>query len=232
MTKEELEKKTCFLYNQAFKANNYMQIIKQYHDSTVKHLEAMNMSPTFYQIIFSSLLESTFIMVTKLYDKNSYCVDNLIDDCESNISLFPLGKEINYINNQIKIIYNKNELSNENENFIFFQKFDCKSKFEFFKYKINNLEDVLINLKKQRNKIYVHNDKINFKDVDEFINNNPVKYKDIEKLISFALEVTRYIISIMTDINKPTEYLDIDDWENTLRMVEVSEKYIGLELKK
>ena len=58
----------------------------------------------------------------------------------------------------------------------------------------------------------------------------PIYYSDIKVLIDFSLDVTRLIIGVLTNINKAEQYSNIDDWEGTLRLVQLGNKYKDVEI--
>ena len=107
---------------------------------------------------------------------------------------------------------------------------NLKQLHELYAKRFNSLNKIRKNLIAQRNKIYVHNDKntnFNFEDV---YRNQTISNEDADKLISFALDFSRYCIEILTGISKPETYVNINDWEATLMLVSIGHKYETLQI--
>lgn len=220
--RKELLDQNLFLFKESFKANCNFSIIKQYHDNSINYNKEINYSPCFYQIIFTSLLETTLLLVSKLYDKNSINISLLLHEFKENINVLPIGERF-YLDSNREVVYDSSESKVADEN-VFFIPFNFNDKLCDWIKKFNKMENVLASLKKQRDKIYAHHN-INIVDhIDSFIEDNHVLYRDIENLISFALEVTSTIRACMTGVGK-TNLVNIDDWENTLKMVRLADKH-------
>ncbi|EOS7969335.1 hypothetical protein DXT27_RS12765, partial [Enterococcus hirae] len=69
-------------------------------------------------------------------------------------------------------------------------------------------------------------------DLDIIINNFPLDYKDINDLIVFALDFSIFASAMLTGINRASEPVNINDWENTLRAVRLGEKYKEVDVQK
>ncbi|EMF0379760.1 hypothetical protein JMQ93_002153, partial [Enterococcus hirae] len=57
-------------------------------------------------------------------------------------------------------------------------------------------------------------------------------YKDINDLIVFALDFSIFASAMLTGINRASEPVNINDWENTLRAVRLGEKYKEVDVQK
>ena len=52
-----------------------------------------------------------------------------------------------------------------------------------------------------------------------------ILYPDIQEMIDFALDCTGLILGVLTDVNRATQYSNIDDWEGTLMLARLGLKY-------
>ncbi|EOS8039371.1 hypothetical protein DUC50_RS07140, partial [Enterococcus hirae] len=105
--------------------------------------------------------------------------------------------------------------------------------FDLYEWRLSKLHEKIKNLLKQRNKVYAHNDEATMKvDLDIIINNFPLDYKDINDLIVFALDFSIFASAMLTGINRASEPVNINDWENTLRAVRLGEKYKEVDVQK
>lgn len=91
MTKDEILKMTEELYQEAFDANSYYLIMKQYGSNYKEYESASRLSPAFYQIVFNALQNACFMELAKLYEKSNdvFSIGSLVKECENNLSLFP-----------------------------------------------------------------------------------------------------------------------------------------------
>ena len=96
LTKDEILKMAEELYQEAFDANSYYLIMKQYGQNYNDYESAFRLSPAFYQIVFNALQNACFMELAKLYDKSNdvFSIGSLIEECEKNLSLFPEYREI------------------------------------------------------------------------------------------------------------------------------------------
>lgn len=77
------------------------------------------------------------------------------------------------------------------------------------------------NLRGQRNKIYAHNDEKIVFDEEGIIKKYPISFPDVKDLIQFALDITRMILGILTDVSNPELYSNIEDFEFLLKYARV-----------
>ena len=137
--------------------------------------------------------------------------------------------EERFFEKELKMQKSFNELFqfNSGEKPIYNLELPIEDVIKLFKKSNNSLNKVKENLRIQRNKIYVHNDKNGVFNYYDILNENPINYNDIEMLISFAFRVTRFIIGAFTGIQKPIKCVNIDDWEGTLKLVQLGSKYLN-----
>ena len=71
--------------NDCFELYKHLQILQK------QYLKQMNLSPAFFQLSMSALLNTALVNLTKFYDKdkrNSLSLQKLLQLCEENKSLF------------------------------------------------------------------------------------------------------------------------------------------------
>lgn len=253
LDKNELEKLANELYREAFDANSYFLIMQQYGTNSEKYKAEMDLSPAFYNIVFNALQIACFMELSKLYDKTNkvFTIGSLLKDCEENISLFPEYRAIQEIEIEgekytFQIPY-QHELKPDEERFFkeqvrsqreilkLLDEEDSKEtpvvvnlKFSeylnLYRKKFSSLSKKMENIRIQRNKLYAHNDSSRLLGED-ISTKAPVRYSDIKELIDFALDVTKLILACLTDVSRANKYFNIDDWEATLMLAKLGQKY-------
>lgn len=58
------------IYQQAFRANNYFQVMKQYRENIKEYRDEMRLSPVFYNLTYDALMRTTTMELTKIYEEN------------------------------------------------------------------------------------------------------------------------------------------------------------------
>lgn len=253
VTRDNILKMAEELYQEAFDANAYFLIMKQYGENFKKYESEVRLSPSFYQTVFNALKNACFMELAKLYEKSNdvFSIGYLIKECENNLSLFPeyraieecefdgqkytfqipyqheLRKEECFFKNQVKSQREILKLLDVPSADISPVTVELKfpELLELYHKRFHSLSKKQENLRVQRNKIYAHNDMVELSGIDDLLKKNPVYYTDIQELIVFALDVTKLIIACLTDVCKADSYRNIDDWENTLRLAELGVKY-------
>lgn len=96
MDKDSLLKLANYLWEQAFEANSYYLIIKQYEENYEKYKEEMMYSSMFYSTVYFALNNSMFMELAKLYDSNNNTINisRLLHKCQENIDLIPEYRKI------------------------------------------------------------------------------------------------------------------------------------------
>lgn len=200
MSKKEVIEIAEIFYQHSFEANCAFSIYMQYNSNLEKYKDAINNSPAFYHIIRNSLVTEIFMKLIKIYDshKDSVNIKFLLES---------------YKAYTLDVTDTSNSIVKKQE---YLKKYDTALK---------NIQPQLDNLKKQRNKVHAHNDRKSIGNIEEIIEDNPLNLKDIKMLIDLSLDISLLIIGDLTGINKPRLYANINDWENTLKLVEIGEKY-------
>lgn len=245
MTKTEIIHLAINIYEEALRANSYWNLLKQYKENVSKYNNEMNCSPAFYNVIYTSLVESLFLNLSKIYDVNnkSLTIKTLLKGTET-ITIDYLdehvrakyelcGNKLQYPLNSLEECYFKDEVSEQKricevydiEHIITTLNLDLKEIHKLYTKRFNSLNKIRNNLVTQRNKIHIHNDKeINF-NFEDIYQNQPISNEDADKLIGFALDFSRYCIEILTGVSKPETYVNMNDWEATLMLVNIGQKY-------
>lgn len=260
MEKERLIKLAEDLYQEAFDANAYFLIMKQYRELSNKYKAEMNLSPAFYQVVYGALQKACFMEIAKLYDKSKDAVSlgSLLQDCQDNMALFPEyrdtvtikddGKEYSF---QVPYQYHlkpseecffKKEVESQRELFRIFENSDSgeipvsidltfPEFLDLYQKRFCSLSKKQENIRVQRNKMYAHNDESVILNEEKIWEKNPVTYPDIQELIDFALDCTRLILGTLTDVCRAETYANIDDWEGTLMLAQLGLKYRDYDLE-
>lgn len=248
MKKESLIKLAKKLHQEAFDANGYFLIMEQYQKLQEEYSKEINISPAFYQTVYSSLVEACFMKIAKLYDKSgdAVTIGSLLKECQNNLSLFPKypAPETIEVDGDKVTIQNLYWHWLKPEEECLCKKYVAKQRKLLKKCGIPSYETTPIkveltfsqllihyqerycsfskkigNIRKCRNKKYAHNDEKQFMGLENVIEKNPIFYTDLRNLIDFALDCTDLILVTLTDIGRARNLLHIDDWENTLKLV-------------
>lgn len=248
------------LHQEAFNANVYFLIIKQYRENLKEYHDEMRLSSAFYSVVYEALQIACFIELAKLYDRTNgaYSIGALLKLCQDNISFFSKyrdevegeadGKKYVFpIPYQHKLkpaeeCFFKEEVHKQRE---FYKIFDVPSAdtvpvqvdltfgefLELYQKRYIALSKKRDRLSEQRNKIYVHNDEKSIFNMDEILGKNALLYTDIKELIEFALDATGLIVGALTGICKAEKYSNIDDWMQTLMHTRLGLKYWEYDLE-
>lgn len=261
MEKEHIVKLAEELHREAFDANSYYLIMKQYTQSRAKYKEAMSISPAFYSVVYDALQKACFMEIAKLYDKSNDTVSigSLLKLCVENKDYFSEYREIieieddgvqyefptkyqHWLKPEEERFY-ADEVRNQRELLKIFGVEDADnnpvqvdltfSEFvELLQKRFRSLSKKQEAVTVQRNKIYAHNDGERMLDGDRILQKYPLFYTDIQELIEFALEVTGFVFAVLTGEGKATKYSNIDDWEGTLMLSEKGLKYQEIEMER
>lgn len=254
MDKEQLIKLAEGLYQEAFDANAYFLIIRQYGKMEKEYRPEMSLSPAFYSVVYEALQKACFIELAKLYDrtKGAYSIGTMLNFCEENLAFFSEYRDTVEIEDDGKkyvfpVPY-QHSLKPAEECFFkeevrmqrdFYKIFDSSSAetapvkveltfsqfLELYQKRYSSLSKKRENMSEQRNKIYAHNDRKGIFNQEEVLEKNPLFYTDMQELIEFALDAAGLIVGALTGVCKTRSYANIDDWEGTLMLVRLGLKY-------
>ncbi|GAA3265991.1 hypothetical protein LMG8520_1310 [Lactococcus lactis subsp. lactis] len=233
------------LFGQSRDAYDKLILLKQYYALYSKYEYAISISPFFYNNLLDSLVIAIFISVQKIFDKtkdsSSVTIEKLLLKYKKNYTIFPDFEDI-YMwdkTHEAKIQW-KWKISEDEIDFFETNNYSNCSKDDFVEvspllilklneWKLNKFKSLkkLDYLYAQRNKIYVHNDKLAMNNLAKLTADNPLTFEDFEHFINFSLKFTHFILLMLTNINYAWEPTNINDWEQTLKYTS-----IGLEKAK
>ncbi|RKM56305.1 hypothetical protein D6853_05785 [Butyrivibrio sp. X503] len=248
MEKDEIIKLSEGLYQQALEANCIYSMIEQYHKAKKEYGDVLGCFPAFYNLTYNAMLKACFMEIAKLYDDNSTSLGGLILSCSENINVFPEYREVieheiegekittevpyqHYLKKEEEVFY-KEYVELQRRLFSFFsdgdvsdilvqKDFTFPELLELYQKRFNSLSKKKKNLRKQRNNLYAHNgDEIIFNDA-VIIEKYPISFSDIKDLIQFALDITRMILGILTNVSRPEIYSNIEEFEFLLKYARV-----------
>ena len=252
MEKEKIIKLADAFMQEAFQANCYVDLINQYSRNVKEYFDELKISGAFYSYTYNALVIATFMELGKIYDRNrdSVNIKQLLDDCKEKKNLFPQQRmfEINGENKAFPYQHtvtvdekeffvleiDKQRPINEmfgNPDFQITVNMSVDKYFELYEWKYKKIEPIIQNLLKQRNKIYAHNDKRFIGNIEEVIGKFPVSKNDIDSLINFAIEFCRFVLALLTGIYRADKPVNIEDWEGTLKLVRLGNKYRDIEIE-
>lgn len=250
LNKDEIVHIAENLFDEAVNAKSYLQIIKQFRENVNEYNNEINCSSAFYNVVYNSLVESLFLNLFKLYDRNP-----------KSISIFSLVKEMRGIKeDDLDEYVLKNYQKHENK-FLHWLNVEEESYFieevertrnlcicagvtynhttvlltlqdiiNLYGKRYKSLKNTIIeNLIQRRNKIGAHNDaKTNF-DYKKINEEFPIIDNQIDSIVEFAIEFLQFCIEILTGVHKIPEYTNINDWGMTLNLVRDGIEYRNIQ---
>lgn len=248
MTKNEILHLANGLYDEVLLAQTYFSFIKQFNEfkSSNKYNSEINISPCFYQISYGAWLRALVMELAKMYDSEKKyntlkTLQEALKDINPEEDFFGSNLEMFLGNN--KLVYFPIEPSdlkivpkqygalyemfvNEEIKVIHLQ-IPYEECVKFFNKKWCSISKEREKLRQHRNQVFAHNGfEANF-DFEHVNKDYPLHYSDIECLINYAMIITRFTIGMLTDVSKPEQYSNYNDWENTL--VAVRERRIRID---
>lgn len=255
MIKEQLLNLSEEFMQEAFTANCYYEIIKQFSVNAKEYYVEIGYSSAFYTYVYNALIVATFMELSKIYDthKKSFNIFQLINICKTHLSLFPQKHKIELNNGDRDPVMEfpyKHKVSSAEEQFFekeietqntynkllnvtdipIYVEMTLDRYFDLYYWKYNRIEPQVRKLLNQRNKVYAHNDIESLLNIEDVISAFPLNRNDIESLISFAVEFCQFIIVLLTGVNRANKPINISDWEATLHLVRLGYKYKDVEV--
>lgn len=231
INRENIEEVANAFYDQAFEANAYFALIKQYSVNYEKYAEIMGISSAFYTISYNALVQATVMTLAKIYDshRDSINMEKFLKSCAEHLDWFPKGIEFNLVTHKSRQInYDDSCVISEQ---VVYKDYCLEEEFGRLQKEYEDLLGSKEFLRKQRNKIYAHMDLKTIHNIKEVQKKNPINFANIENMISFSLKFSQMILALLTGVNKATEYINIMDWEGTLRLAKVGTKYKGYNIE-
>ena len=241
MSNDELIELSSHLFAQASVACAYWTVLRQYDDNIREYKSEMECSCTFYSIVFKALVNGIFMYLARLFDIDgkSLTLRNLLNELEC-ITIHDLHPEMRslYLARDGKVFYKLKPIEE-----IHFPKdvqrakdlftslgrkyqytavnLSLNERIHLFRMRLRKLQEPINNLCQQRNKILAHNDARTRFDYKRIIDENNIENAEIHALVEFALDLSRFTYEIMTNEVKRADIINIDDWNATLRLVQV-----------
>lgn len=245
MTKLEIVHLANNIYEEALTAASYWSLINQYQDNVQKYNNEMNYSPAFYHVIYQSLIESLFMNLSKIYDSDNDALTirtllsemngvSLEDfaDCVSKTYRFCDNKFQHRLKPEEECLF-KEQVAKQRSicnalkiDYVFTEvELSFQQLISFYVKKLHSINPSIQNLINQRNKIYAHNDRNTNFNFEDIYKKNPIKKVDADKLIDTALDISCFCIEVLTGVAKARDYININDWESSLKMITIGQKY-------
>lgn len=232
MTKEKLIEIASFCHDKARLINQDLYIVKQILKLSAKYKEEINISPAFYTRILDSLVRSIIIELAKLFDRDdsSLQVNKVLETIRDNIDWFPKTRRVE-TSNVIKL--NNDKIENHLEKMFFDVPLEPEKGMNDLISRKENVSDTIVKLRKLRNKVYAHNDKYALLDGQEkWMKENGFSLDDVENLLALAFDICDFVLVRLTGEGRYRKAINIDDFEKTLRYVQMGREYWNQEVKK
>lgn len=208
LSSEDLKKLSKDFMDKSVQANCTFELIKQYSKEFKEYHEAIRVSAAFYNTVQNSLVESTLIKLALIFDRDSHAVNinHLID---------------NMIANDYSACFNT-----EIQEGLAFQGKTALDELKNVRKNYRQIESIVEKLFKQRTKIYAHSDFDTITNgYDSIISKNGLYFEEVDSLLNYAIEASQMTESLLTGISRAKGPVNIDDWKNTLWLVQNGMKY-------
>ena len=238
MTKEELIEVASFCHGQAIMINQDLCIVRQIQELSDKYKEEIEVSPAFYTMILDSMEKAIVIGLAKLYDNNNQQkpdkitsqIDGLLEQVQNNIEWFPKTKQIKASHS---IEFSDGKITNLSEHPIIEIQLEPEKELQTLTIRKTSLDATIKKLRNLRNKIYAHNDKkILLGQQENWIEENSLSLDDAETLTMLAFDVSDFVIKRLTGVHRARKAINIDDFEKTLKYVQMGRKHWKQEIEK
>ena len=238
MTREELIQYASFCHSQAIMINQDLYIVRQIQELAGKYKEEIEISPAFYTMILDSLEKAIVIGLAKLYDNNNQQkpdritiqISGLLEQIQNNIEWFPKVKQIKA---SYSIEFSDGKISNLPEHPTIDIPLEPEKELQTLTIRKTSLDAIIKKLRNLRNKIYAHNDKkILLGKQENWIEKNSFSLDDAEMLIILAFDVSDFVIKRLAGECRERKAVNIDDFEKTLRYVQIGRKQWKQEIEK
>ena len=170
MTKEEIIYLANNLYEEAFGANSYWNLLQQIQDQLGNYYDEINVSPCFYNLIHNALLKTMLMEIAKLYDAKGISLQNLLDAinpkcAEQDIALVLSEMPIKHQVTEYDHIHFRQDVENyiaicdslNKEHSYPIVELSYQEYFDYLTKQIRTINKSIANLREQRNKLLAHN---------------------------------------------------------------------------
>ena len=154
--------------------NQAYSVIMQLRDFQQKHNELINISPAYYQCVISCCIQFLFIETYKMYDPSTTSdgIFGFINTLEKNIHLLDNTRSI--VANEMDDLFSLQADEHFYKN--------IEALISESKKRISDCDNIIKNLKTQRDKFYAHQD-VDIKHLDEFFKKYAVSLNDLKTLL-------------------------------------------------
>ena len=240
LNRDEVVHLATNLYEEAFWANSYWNLLQQIHNQVGTYYEEIDVSPCFYNLVHNALVKSMLMELAKLYDADGISLQNLLtainpsnNDIYKLMSEEPIKHSVSDFDSwcfkhDIDKHYEICDLLKLNRTYPIVE-MSYKQYYEYLSKQLCAVKKSRKNLREQRNNALAHNgEDYNF-DLKTLNEKFPIVKKDVDNLIKYALELTTFVIENLTGVSKPETSIDIDDWNRTLELVREGQRAIDKE---
>lgn len=187
------------LFEEVFHIDSKFELYYHLLERKYNRLQAMNISPAFFQLIMDALLTDSIISLSRLYDsyksikRSDRNLIRFLNFVESNIDIFPSDKET-LMRHNCDYIVDKNLIDSH-------------------RAKINEMTPILDNLFTWRDKYVAHFDKTYFSNGERLKEDASIKFGEIRGLISLADEILNSYSAVYdgnVNMIRATNLFDVD----------------------
>ena len=187
-SKESLRKILDDYFSRITYANDCFELHKFLIQSKKTYLNQMNLAPAFFQLTYSSLLQTVIIELFKLFDpKADTGLYKLVEICRLNTNLFPDKKEIGYVDCDTDKYFVDKVLP-----------VDMNLELAECRKLLKGITEELECLRKWRNKFYAHLDSESRNNEDMLIKSYSLTYENIKQIFEVAKGICNRI-SVLLD---------------------------------
>ena len=242
LNRDEVVHLATSLYEEAFWANSYWNLLQQIHNQVGTYYEEINVSPCFYNLVHNALVKSMLMELAKLYDTDGISLHDLLtaikpsdNDMFNLINDSPIKHRVSdydawYFKNDIDKYHEICDLLKRDRTYPIVN-MGYEQYYEYLVQQLCAVKKSRNKLREQRNNALAHNGEVynfDFKTLNEKF---PIVKEDVDKLIKYALELTTFVIEKLTGVSKPETSIDIDDWNLTLELVREGQRAIDKEFE-
>lgn len=237
LTKDDLVHLATNLYEEAFWANSYWNLLQQIHNQIGNYYEEIDISPCFYNLIHNALVKSMLMELAKLYDTDGISLQDLLtaikpsdNDIHPLINTSPIKHRVSdfdawYFKNDINKHHEICDLLKRDRTYPVVE-LGYKEYYEYLLKQLCAVKKSRKKLREQRNNALAHNGEDYQFDLKTLNKKFPIVKKDVDSLIRYALELTTFVVENLTGVSKPETSIDIDDWNRTLELVREGQRAI------
>lgn len=208
-----------FIYEEAFRANTYYNLIQQYMKYKEKYPKSIDISPCFYTYSYYAYIDACVMIASRLFDKNNRrTIYTLKNRCDLYTPCFANYADQDYLSTTDISDYVKNHEDtalavkirltlklNGTIKGVTISNITPLERLEIFNYRLEKLAKCKENLRK-----YLNKTKSNISD--------SLPLEDIKAMIDLALEYSSWVNNILSNKLKK-EPINTKDFKQTLKIV-------------